>query len=127
MPTIGWFGPALTGTEFRLASACLREFLERGGCAAASCCAGWAVFQSASLAAIFIGCTSVMATPSSLPHPSWIRLTGSTTTIASFAARGNSSRLRPRSRCQQATPSTTKQPVIRPASTTCTNAMIVRR
>ena len=38
--------------------------------------AGCSVSQSASVAAIFIGCASVTATPNSLPTPSWTNVTG---------------------------------------------------
>ena len=77
--------------------------------------AGCSVSQSASAAAIFIGCASVVATPNSLPQPSWTKETGRTTMIASRAAAANTSTLRPARRCQQATPRTRKPATMRPA------------
>ena len=84
--------------------------------------AGCSVSQSASTAAIFIGCASVTATPNSLPTPSWTIATGSPTTIASFAAARKTSTLRRRRRCQQDTPSTKNDAVTSPARTTCVQA-----
>ena len=84
--------------------------------------AGSSVSQSASVAAIFIGWASVTATPNSLPTPSWTNVTGSATTIASFAALRKTSTLRPRRRCQHATPSTRKLAVTRPARMACVQA-----
>ena len=48
--------------------------------------AGCWVFQSASVAAIFIGCAFVVWIPNALPHQSWIAVSGIRRRIASFAA-----------------------------------------
>ncbi len=88
--------------------------------------AGCSVSQSASVAAIFIGCASVTATPNSLPQPSWTIDTGSTTMMASLAAARKTSTFRRRRRCQQATPRTRKPAVISPARMTWPQAKSVK-
>ena len=73
---------------------------------------GWQVFHCASEAAIFIPCALVTASPKRLPTDSWMSVAGTATISASFAARWNSSTLRPRRKCQHETPSMTDEPKI---------------
>ena len=84
---------------------------------------GWQVFHCASEAAIFMLCCAVTASPNRFPTDSWIRVAGTATISASFAARRNSSTLRPRSMCQQATPNIRIDPKIRPARIVCRYAI----
>ena len=82
----------------------------------------FSVFHSASAEAIFIGCCSVMITPNSLPMPRLRAVTGTATMSASLAARRKAAASCWRSRCQAATPSTRKAPVISAASSVCATA-----
>ena len=84
---------------------------------------GWQVFHCASEAAIFIPCALVTASPKRLPTDSWMSVAGTATISASFAARRNSSTLRPRRKCQHETPSITIEPKIRPARIVCSQAV----
>ena len=84
---------------------------------------GWHVFHCASEAAIFMLCWAVTASPKRLPTDSWISVAGIATITASFAARRNSSTLRPRNKCQQDTPSITIEPKIKPARIVCRYAI----
>jgi hypothetical protein len=76
------------------------------------------VSHYASVAAIFIGWACVVSMPKWLPYQRLKVETGTRTISASLAARMKSSTLRPRSRCQQATPRTTDEPTVRPANRT---------
>ena len=84
---------------------------------------GWQVFHCASEAAIFIPCALVTASPKRLPTDSWMSVAGTATISASFAARRNSSTLRPRRKCQHETPSMTIEPKISPARIVCSQAV----
>ncbi len=84
---------------------------------------GWQVFHCASEAAIFIPWAVVTAAPKRLPTDSWMSVIGTATISASFAARRNSSTLRPRRKCQHETPSIMTEPKIRPARIVCSQAV----
>src|SRR5690242_15127895 len=84
--------------------------------------AGCWVVQSASAAEIFIGCSRVTRMPKWLPNHMLKLDTGTSTISATFAAGRKIEALRPRARCQQATPKTTAEPAVSPARMVCTNA-----
>ena len=85
--------------------------------------AGCSVSQSASVAAIFIGCASVTATPNSLPTPSWTTETGQPDDDRELRRAAEDAR-----RCGRAAGASRRRrargtpPVISPARTTCAHA-----
>src|SRR5436305_13326305 len=68
-------------------------------------------------------CRAVTASPKRLPTDSWIRVAGTATITASFAARKNNSTLRPRNKCQQDTPNITIEQKINAAWIVCKYAI----
>src|SRR5262249_4238403 len=80
------------------------------------------VSHCASLAAIFIGCSSATRIRKWLPNQRFTHETGTSTISAIFAAGMNVSTLRPRRKCQQQTAKTTADPAVNPANIVCPNA-----
>ena len=64
--------------------------------------------------------------PKRLPTAMFTAVTGTATISASMAAFLKSAMLRPLSRCQQATPKTTSDPVVRPTRIVCSKAWIAK-